>query len=102
MNQIDISNLLLKIVLASFGATGILEWLKNFIKTPKTWVYSIIMPMLAIGCFFICEFCNVAVIGSILTIGCVQLDYQVIVQGFKTLIDKVGINKTLTHNEQEK
>lgn len=92
METNQIANLILKILLASFGSVGIIEYLKNFIKTEKKWIYSLIMPVISIGCYCATEYLPVGIIGGILTVGCVQLDYQVIVQGFKKIINK-SINK---------
>lgn len=88
MNNADMGSLILKVVISSFSTVGIVEYLKNFIKTEKKWIYSLIMPVIAIGCYLACEYLPIGVIGSILTVGCVQLDYQVIVQGFKKAINK--------------
>ena len=95
MNSLgDITTLILKIMVAAFAAAGLIEFIKNFIKTEKTWIFSVIMPFVACGCFLACEYLPIGVIGCILTIGTVQLDYQVIVQGFKKIINgaikKVG------------
>lgn len=96
MNNYEVSKLIMKILIASFGAAGIIEYLKNFIKTNKSWVYSLIMPVVAVGCYCASEYLPVSVIGSIMTIGCVQLNYQVIVQGFqkitKAMISKIDTN----------
>lgn len=86
----EVIPLITKIVLSSFGAVGILEWLKNFLKLKKKWIFSIIMPFIAIGCFCACEYLPISIIGGILTVGCVQLNYQVIIQGFTKIIEKVS------------
>lgn len=99
MNQINLSELLFKIVLGSFATTGIMEYLKNFVKTTKSWVYAIIMPFIAIGCYCAVEYLPIAIIGSILTVGCVQLDYQIIIQSFKKLITK---KEDVISNDMEK
>lgn len=79
--------LLLQVIISSFAAVGVIEYIKNFIKTDNKIVFAIIMPFMAIGCFCACSLLPLPVIGSILTIGSVQLDYQVIVQGFKKTIE---------------
>lgn len=84
----DYNDLILKITIAAFATVGLMEFLKNFIKTEKTWIYSIIMPFIAIGCYLACEYLPVGIIGGLLTIGSVQIGYQVIIQGFKKLINK--------------
>lgn len=50
------------------------------------------MPPISVGCFCACEYLPIGIIGGILTVGCVQLDYQVIVQGFKKVFNKT-VNK---------
>lgn len=96
MNE-ELSQMAIKIALSGFGAVGILEWLKNFFKFTKTWAYALLMPVLAVGCFAAVYFLPAYVIGSILTVGVVQLNYQVIVQGFKAvvkaLLNKAGVDK---------
>ena len=95
MNE-ELSQMAIKIALSGFGAVGILEWLKNFFKFKHTWAYALIMPVLSVGCYAAVYFLPCYVIGSILTVGVVQLNYQVIVQGFKAIIkallSKVGVN----------
>lgn len=92
MTREEMGTLILKVIIASFSTVGLMEYLKNFLKTEKTWLYSLLMPLFAIGCYLACEYLPVGVIGGLLTVGCVQLDYQVIVQGFKKAINKT-INK---------
>lgn len=100
METSEIANLILKIVLASFGSVGIIEYLKNFIKTEKKWIYSIIMPLISVGCYCACEYLPIGIIGGILTVGCVQLDYQVIVQGFKKVINRTVDKIDNTENQE--
>lgn len=101
MNE-ELTHLALRIALAGFGAVGVMEWMKNFFKFKKTWIYALIMPIFAVGCFLIVAFLPSWVIGSILTVGVVQLNYQVIVQGFKAVIkalmNKAGVNTDDTEN----
>lgn len=83
----------LKAIISAFAGVGLMEWLKNFIKTEKTWIYSLIMPVIAIGCFCSIEYLPIGVFGSIMTIGVMQINYQVIIQGLqklgKSLITKI-------------
>ena len=81
------SQFVLKVFVAAFATVGVEEFLKNFIKTEKTFTYAILMVPLAVGCYFAIEVLPMWVIGSLLTIGCVQICYQTIVQGFKTAIE---------------
>lgn len=92
----ELSKLAVEIALAGFGAVGTMEWLKNFFKFKKTWIYALVMPVFAVGCYAAVYFLPKYVIGAILTIGVVQLNYQVIIQGFKAvikaLLNKAGAN----------
>lgn len=84
----NLTEIIGKVVIASFATIGLIEYLKNFIKTEKTWIYSLIMPFVAILCFIACVYLPPVVIGCILTIGTTQVDYQIIIQTFKNLITK--------------
>lgn len=95
----EFSELITKIVISAFAATGLIEFLKNIIKTQKTWIFVILMPIVAIACYCACEFLPPVVIGCILTIGMVQLCYQLIVQGFKNIITAF-INKSAGKNDE--
>lgn len=94
------SQLLLKVFIASFATVGIEEYAKNFLKTEKTFVYALLMLPLAVMCYFAAEKLPVWVIGSLLTVGCVQVCYQTIVQGFKALIE--GFSSKLKGKSGEK
>ena len=87
----------LKAVISALAGVGVMEWLKNFIKTEKTWIYSIIMPVIAVGCFCSIEYLPIGVFGSIMTIGIMQIDYQLLVQG----IQKIVKSKIKTISNQE-
>lgn len=95
----DLGLMIVKIMVAAFATVGLMEYMKNFIKTEKTWIYSVIMPVIALGCFLAVEYLPIGVIGGILTVGCVQLDYQVIVQGFKKIIN--GKVKKIAESEDK-
>ena len=84
------SQFLLKVFTAAFTTVGIEEFIKNFLKTKKTWVYALLMIPLSIGSYFSVEVLPMWVIGGLLTIGCVQISYQTIVQGFKTIIENLA------------
>ena len=84
------SQFLLKVFTAAFATVGIEEFIKNFLKTKKTWVYALLMIPLSIGSYFSVEVLPMWVIGGLLTIGCVQISYQTIVQGFKTIIENLA------------
>lgn len=88
----NISELFMQIGIASFAATGFMEWLKNFLKFKNTVWYAILMPLVAIGCYFAIDKLPPIVIGCILTLGTVQLNYQLIVQSFKKIIETI-VNK---------
>ncbi len=83
------SQFLLRVIVAAFATVGIMEFIKNFLKTSKTWIYAILMIPLSVGCYVSVELLPFAVIGSLLTIGSVQLCYQTLVQGFKAIISNV-------------
>ena len=76
---------IIKAVISAFAGVGLMEWIKNFIKTEKTWIYSLIMPFIAIGCFVAIEYLPIGVFGSIMTIGIMQVDYQILIQGIKKI-----------------
>lgn len=84
------SQFLLKVFTAAFATVGIEEFIKNFLKTKKTWVYALLMIPLSIGSYFSVEVLPMWVIGGLLTIGCVQISYQTIVQGFKVIIENLA------------
>ena len=102
MNTESLSPLILKVFVSAIATVGIIEFGKNFIKTTKSWVYSVSMPFVAIGCYCACEFFNYAVIGSILTVGTVQLCYQTLVQGFKKVVNGKISKLTGSDNEPAK
>lgn len=76
----------LKALISALAGVGVMEWLKNFIKTEKTWIYSLIMPFIAVGCFCSIEYLPIGVFGSIMTIGIMQIDYQLLVQGIQKVV----------------
>ena len=81
----------LKAVISALAGVGLMEWIKNFIKTEKTWIYSIIMPVIAIGCFCSIEYLPIGVFGSIMTIGIMQINYQLLIQGIQKIVkSKIG------------
>ena len=88
----DFASYIIKAVIASLAGVGLMEWLKNFIKTEKTWVYSLIMPFIAVGCFCAIEYLPIGVFGSIMTVGIMQIDYQLLIQGIQKLVSS-KINK---------
>lgn len=82
----------IKAVFSAFAGVGLMEWLKNFIKTEKTWIYSLIMPVTAIVCFCAIEYLPIGVFGSIMTVGIMQIDYQILIQGIQKIV-KSKINR---------
>ena len=93
----EFASYFLKAVISALAGVGVMEWLKNFIKTEKTWIYSLIMPFIAVGCFCSIEYLPIGVFGSIMTIGIMQIDYQLLVQG----IQKVVKSKITTLSKSE-
>lgn len=82
----EFASYFLKAVISALAGVGVMEWLKNFIKTEKTWIYSLIMPFVAVGCFCSIEYFPIGVFGSIMTIGIMQIDYQLLVQGIQKVV----------------
>ena len=64
------------------------DW--SYLLSGKTWVYALLMIPLSIGSYFSVEVLPMWVIGGLLTIGCVQISYQTIVQGFKAIIENLA------------
>lgn len=87
MTTEQIISIILKVLISAFASVGFIEWLKNFIKTEKKFIWSIIMPVIAALTYAACEFLPLVVVGAELTIGTVQLNYQILVQGFKKVLD---------------
>ena len=88
---------MIKVVAAAFATVGLEEYLKNFFKPKRKIWYAVIMLPLSIICYIAASLLPQEVIGSILTIGGVQLCYQTLVQGFKAVIDNIT-NKIKTTN----
>lgn len=95
-----ISKYFLKAVFSAIAGVGLMEWLKNFIKTEKTWLFSLLMPFVAVGCFCAIEYLPVGVFGSIVTIGIMQLNYQVIIQGIQKIVKSKIKSIAESDNEQ--
>ena len=90
---------IIKAVISALAGVGLMEWLKNFIKTSKTWIYSLIMPVIAIGCFCSIEYLPIGVFGSIMTVGIMQINYQLLIQGIQKVV-KSKIN-SIANSEVE-
>ena len=87
----DFISYFIKAIVSALAGVGLMEWIKNFIKTEKTWIYSLIMPVIAIGCFCSIEYLPIGVFGSIMTIGIMQVDYQLLIQGIQKIVKtKIG------------
>lgn len=78
---------LLKVMAALFATVGIEEYIKNFFKPKNKVWYAVLMLPLSVGCYVAVELLPLWVIGSILTVGGVQLSYQTLVQGYKAIIE---------------
>lgn len=76
----------LKALISALAGVGLMEYLKNFIKTEKKWIYSLIMPVIAIGCFCSIEYLPIGVFGSIMTVGIMQIGYELLIQGIQKII----------------
>ena len=92
---------IIKALISALAGVGLMEWIKNFIKTKKTWIYSLIMPVIAIGCFLSIEYLPIGVFGSIMTIGIMQVNYQLLIQGIQKIVkSKINsIAKSEDNNE---
>ena len=77
---------IIKAVISALAGVGLMEWLKNFIKTQKTWIFSLIMPAIAVGCFCSIEYLPIGVFGSIMTVGIMQINYQLLIQGIQKIV----------------
>lgn len=82
----DFAAYIIKAVISAIAGVGFMEWIKNFIKTEKTWIFSLIMPVVAVGCFCSIEYLPIGVFGSIMTIGIMQINYQVLIQGIQKIV----------------
>lgn len=82
----EIKNLFVAVIIASLATVGIVEVLKNFLKTEKKWVYSVIAVPLAVILYWVRYALPVWVIGAVLTVGATQLCYQTLVQTFHSLV----------------
>ena len=49
------SQFLLKVFAAAFATVGIEEFIKNFLKVQKTWIYALLMIPLSIGTYISVE-----------------------------------------------
>ena len=83
-------DLLIKIVVAGFATVGIEEYLKNFLPAKRSKWWALIMLPLSVGCFFAVHSLPLPVIGSLLTVGTVQIAYETLIQGFRAVIDRVS------------
>ena len=92
---------IVKAIIAAIAGVGLMEWIKNFIKTEKTWIFSLIMPVIAVGCYCSIEYLPIGVFGSIMTIGIMQINYQVLIQGIQKIVkSKINsISKMEVENE---
>lgn len=84
------NEILKNVIMASFATVGIIETVKNFLKTERKWIYALIMIPFSVLCFFIAVKCPSWVIGGILTIGVTQLCYDTIIQTIKNMVKKIS------------
>jgi hypothetical protein len=59
------------------------------------------MPVIAVVCFCSIEYLPIGVFGSIMTIGIMQIDYQLLIQGIQEIVkSKINlISKSEAENE---
>lgn len=90
------------VVISSLATVGLVEYIKNFIKPKNKVWYAVIMLPVSILCYFCTDVLPETVIGGILTIGCVQLCYQTLIQGFQTMVTTItGKTKTAEESAEE-
>lgn len=77
----------IQVVVASLATVGIEEFIKNFFKPKNKKWYAVLMLPLSVFCFCAASLMPLCVIGSLLTVGCVQLCYQTLVQGFSVMLE---------------
>jgi len=80
---------LMKIIVACFATVGLEEYIKNFFKPKNKIWYAVLMLPLSALCYASLSLLPVEVIGSILTVGSVQLCYQTFIQGFKSIVENI-------------
>lgn len=81
---------LVQVIAAAFAAVGIEEFLKNFISFSTSKWWALVMVPLAVGCFYAAEMLPPVVLGSLLTIGSVQICYETLIQGFRAVIERLS------------
>lgn len=97
----------IQVIVAALATVGIEEFFKNFFKPKNKKWYAILMLPLSVFCFCAASLLPLYIIGSLLTIGCVQLCYQTLVQGFKIILEnafermKGGGNKTVENTSEK-
>lgn len=96
------SDLMPQVVISAFATVGLIEVIKNFIKTEKKWIFSLIMIPLSIGTYFAAVCLPVWVIGGILTVGVTQECYQVIIQSLQNIVGAVTHKMTGSYKKEGK
>lgn len=74
------------VVVSALATVGLIEYIKNFFHPSNKKWYAFLMLPVSIICYCCTFLLPEYVIGSIITVGCVQLGYQTLVQGFSTII----------------
>lgn len=80
---------LMTVIVACFATVGLEEYIKNFFKPKNKIWYAVLMLPLSAVCYASLSLLPIEVIGSILTVGGVQLCYQTIVQGSKAIVESI-------------
>ncbi len=81
---------LFKVIAAGFAAVGIEEFLKNFFQPKNHKWYAVLIIPLSIGTYCAAEMLPIHIIGSLLTLGSVQICYETLIQGFHAVIQKLS------------
>lgn len=79
------------ISIAAVETVGFIQIIKNFLpeKTP-TWIYSIIMLVLAVAFSFISTYAPKVITTALLTVCVSQIGYETILQTIKKIAAKIG------------
>lgn len=86
----EMDKIFLIATVAAFATVGLMETLKNFWKTQRTWLYALAMIPMAVLCVWMQVALPPWVIGAVLAVGMSQLCYQTIVQALKAIVGRVA------------
>ena len=81
--------LFIQVLIAAVAVVGVMEFIKNFIPV-KPVLYAVFTLALSTFAFFAIVYLPVWVIGSLLTLGCVQMGYEIFIQGVREILRGVA------------